>query len=397
MEYKYHCQTRLKEIINGMIKVQDEFTIDKKYRCNMDKKTITIGFKKFTDVMGSLYSDMLKNPVESGLVLTPLEVYVNDQKARDSFMSVYRPIALLYNLVKAGIQEDGNLIVDPIKYFDKEYKKVKYYGWENITTAGEIIGRLCRLGFNFSGLKGKKLDKKADKFVLSFPDSPAVIKALCAYMETYTEGKRFDIEFIMCDYGYFQTRLLPVYSYEFPVFLDEKNKDVLTRLLNSIDEQYRDVCMDIFVYAVSLGYFPTSSEQYADRILFIKAFKGRFKSRSIMRIEPIQGQNTLKNPPHLMLWFSASDNYSGIFAESIRIATEENDGRYSRCYGCGKFTCSGIDGKVILYKYTYPDGRKAVICGGSMKSVTGWNTSDAPEIKRLLKIQDDLFASTANA
>jgi hypothetical protein len=65
---------------------------------------------------------------------------------------------------------------------------------------------------------------------------------------------------------------------------------------------------------------------------------------------------------------------------------EEFGGKYTGCYGCGR--CDGTEG----YTFVYPDGRQVFRCGSELISVFDFGEKDIPEIKNLMKVQDDFYS-----
>jgi hypothetical protein len=163
--------------------------------------------------------------------------------------------------------------------------------------------------------------------------------------------------------------------------ISEKATQLLKDFISELPESYREMFQDIAEYSISLGYTPkkTRSKDFA-----LDFSKSKVK-RTIMKMEV--HDNAIKtNGPGLRLKFFANKNYSDVFKQGIQRVIEEFNGKYTGCYGCGK--CKGeLEG----YTYTYNDGKKVFRCGGELIAIHNFNPKNIPEIKRLIKGQDEFF------
>lgn len=165
--------------------------------------------------------------------------------------------------------------------------------------------------------------------------------------------------------------------------INEKNAQILKNFILELPENYRDMFRDIAEYSISLGYTPkrTKSKDFA-----LDFSKNKVK-RTIMKME-IHDNAIRMNNPGLRLKFYANKEYSNIFKQGIQRVVEEFDGKYTGCYGCGK--CKGeLEG----YTYTYDDGKEIFRCGGELISIHNFSAENIPEIKTLMRAQDEFFTN----
>ncbi|MBK1810696.1 hypothetical protein JHL18_08605 [Clostridium sp. YIM B02505] len=168
--------------------------------------------------------------------------------------------------------------------------------------------------------------------------------------------------------------------------MNEKQQSILNELLSNIDLKYNTMFLELAEYAISLGYTPVRSKTIDVNIDFRK---NKFK-KTILKLEAKEQKHAglkygERDKPGLRMRFFAAKEYSDIFNNGIKNVIEEYDGRYTGCYGCGR--CDGSEG----YTFIYPDGRKVYRCGSELISVFDFTEKDVPEIKKLLKIQDDYY------
>jgi hypothetical protein len=163
--------------------------------------------------------------------------------------------------------------------------------------------------------------------------------------------------------------------------VSEKITQLLNGFISELPENYQKMLQEIAEYAISLGYTPKKTKA---RDFAIDFSKSKVK-RTIMKME-LHHNSIKKSVPGLRLKFYANKDYSDIFKEGIRRVIEEFDGKYTGCYGCGR--CKGqLEG----YIYTYDDGKKIFRCGGELISIHNFSSENVPEIKALIKGQDDFF------
>lgn len=166
--------------------------------------------------------------------------------------------------------------------------------------------------------------------------------------------------------------------------MNENQKNLLYSFLDSINNDYYHMFLDLAQYAVSLGYTPRRNKTQNFSIDFKKS---RYKT-SIMKMEVIEQKNGKRSTPGLRLKFYASTDYSQIFRNGIKNVIEEFDGKYTGCYGCGRCT-NQLEG----YTFVYSNGRKVFRCGRELISIFDFSTEDIKEIKELIKRQDEFFSN----
>jgi hypothetical protein len=163
--------------------------------------------------------------------------------------------------------------------------------------------------------------------------------------------------------------------------VNEKTSQLLIDFISELPESYQEMFQDIAEYSISLGYTPkkTKSKNFA-----LDFSKSKVK-RTIMKME-IHDNAIKKNSPGLRLKFYAGKDYSDIFKRGIQRVIEEFDGKYTGCYGCGR--CRG---ESEGYTYIYADGKKVFRCGSELIEIHNFSIKNIPEIKTLLKKQDEFF------
>ncbi|MHC1696311.1 MAG: hypothetical protein AB9835_13795 [Eubacteriales bacterium] len=167
--------------------------------------------------------------------------------------------------------------------------------------------------------------------------------------------------------------------------MNDKHRILLDQLLAEIPEKDKDLYSEITGQAVSMGYLPKRTKTR----LYALDFSNSRLSRTIMKLE---APDTAKigSKPGLRLKFYAAKDYSDIFRQGVQRVIEEFNGRYTGCYGCGRCGAE-LEG----YTYIYPDGRTVFRCGGELIAIKDWESEHLPEIKELLKTQDNYWKNKA--
>lgn len=381
MEIKYQCQTRIQKILENIQTSSDHFEVSSKYLYGLENDIFVKSFYELRELLISVYLDMLEYPEQYGLILTGMDIseYKNS-KPRDSRASALRLMALLYNFGRAGELVQSELHIDSEAF--QEILKVKYTGFAWTQNAPIIIKKLMGFGFGFVGLKGNAFDKKAEKFILSYPDNPSLINALKGYAMSVSIMQHFPQELINMEYYTMEdTEPDEPIMVEFAVPLKTKEKELLNQLLNSVQKDYIEVCKELIEYAVSLGYLPHQTQASG----FAVSFTGKKTKRTVIKFSPVTGLNHKKFKPKLSIKFPATKEYSDIFNEAVKHEIEAHGGIYTGCFGCGN--CLGEQDSYI---YVYPDGRKNFICSNVLMS-PDWHKEDVPEIKEMIKTQNEFW------
>ena len=381
MEIKYQCQAQIQKIIKHINPLPEYFEVSSKYLNGLDNKEFVKGFYEFREIIIKVYRDMLISPEEYGLILVGMDVseYKNS-KPRDSRASAIRLIAFLYNFGYAGELIQSELHISSQSF--QELLKIKYMGFSWAQNAPMILKKLSDFGFEFAGLKGNSFDKNAEEYILSYPANPVVMNVLKGYAMSVPIVQHFPRELINLDYYTLEDAEPdePV-SVEFAVSLKEKEEELLNQLLSNVQKDYIDVCRELIEYAVSLGYYPYKTQASG----FAVSFTGKKTNRTVIKLSPRTGLNHKKFIPELRLKFSATKQYSDIFNEAVKNEIEANSGIYNGCFGCGR--CAGLE---ECYKYTYSDGRTLYKCSDVMIA-PDWRKENVPEIKVMMKTQDDFW------
>ena len=164
-KHLFCCQNMLQNFHDHIIPVPDDFDINPSIMRGMDKQDFISGLKELTDIIRSIYIDMIQSPAEYGLpMVEDIEYAPFNPKAAASKHSANRLISLLHTLVQCGELCDSSLIVDGAAY-SNEAKKLK------ITNNKMILKKICDFGFVY------------DNNVLTYSDSYGVIPVLYAYMK----------------------------------------------------------------------------------------------------------------------------------------------------------------------------------------------------------------------
>ncbi len=184
MELKYYCQVKIQEILDHMLPLPDDFEVSDRFLDGLDRKDFILNFKELRDILIAVYKDMQTNPEEYGLICTSLEVqgFGVSQITGKSKGSVSWLMMLFYNLCMAGEISEDVLVINPSLY--AENTKIKWVGGNKVKSPVQIINKLKDFGFIFEGLQNGKFDKKAETYILSFPENKNIIKVLKSYIMT---------------------------------------------------------------------------------------------------------------------------------------------------------------------------------------------------------------------
>lgn len=381
MEIKYQCQKQIQYILERIKPVTNHFEVSAQYLNGLDNDTFIKGFCELREILVDVYRDMQAFPEEYGLILVGMDVseYKNS-KPRDSRASALRLIALLHNFGRAAELIQNSLQITPSAF--QEMLKIKHVGFSWSQNAHLILNKLSDFGFEFIGVKGKSFDKKAERYVLSYPDNPVLMNVLKGYAMSIPVMSHVPKELINIDY-YTLEDMIPdePVSLEFSVPLKEKETELLNKLFSDIPKDYIDVCRELVEYAVTLGYMPYQTKSSGFGI----SFTSKKTNRTLIALSPTTGLNYKKFIPALRILFSATKNYSDIFHEAVKEEIESHGGIYVGCYGCGK--CSGGQDS---YVYIYPDGRSTFKCRDTMMS-PDWRSENMQEIMEMMKTQNDFW------
>ena len=130
-KHLYCCQNTLQNFHDHIIPVPDDFNLS--------------GLSELTEIIKSIYADMIQNPAEYGLPLVEdIEYTPFNPKAAESKNSAHRLIALLYTLVQSSKLTDNELIVDD-KKFSESLKKLK--SKYKVANSKMILQKLRDFGF----------------------------------------------------------------------------------------------------------------------------------------------------------------------------------------------------------------------------------------------------------
>ena len=160
--------------------------------------------------------------------------------------------------------------------------------------------------------------------------------------------------------------------------MTEKQKILIDGLINAMPESDRKTYREIAEYVISLGYLPKKLGKGCEYLAFSKSKVGKTIIKILAGYNEVIDKNGVSM---LSIKFFASPTYSEIFQKGVERVVITCSG----CYGCGK--CDGTHG----YTYTYPDGRKLFRCGSELIRLAPISAENVPEIKDLLKKQDEFW------
>jgi len=174
--HKYCCQNMLQNYLAHIIPVPQDFNVNPDCLYGLSKEAFIIGLNQLTDILKSIYSDMIQNPAEYGLPLVEdIEYKPFNPKAAESGNSSHRLISLLHTLVQCSELDEDKLVIN--KKFFSENKPKNLYKFSKVNM---IFDKLCDHGFMI-----ENFNKKAGstEFTLSYVDDRHVIPVLYGYMK----------------------------------------------------------------------------------------------------------------------------------------------------------------------------------------------------------------------
>jgi len=175
-KHEYCCQNTARNLLDHFIPIPDNFNVNPNCLYGLSKDEFIGGLRTLTEIIQSMYSDMIQNPAEYGLPLVEDIVYEKyNPKAAASGSSPSRLITTLYSIVHCGDFANNEITVNK-KLFTE---KLKTHKAANVPM---ILKKLCDNGFIISGFNGKSFDKNSDTFTFSYADGGDVVPALYGYM-----------------------------------------------------------------------------------------------------------------------------------------------------------------------------------------------------------------------
>jgi len=179
-KHEYCCQNAAQDYLDHVIPVPNDFNVNPSCLSGLSKEDFIGGLKALTEIIKSLYGDMVRNPAEYGLPLVEDIKYEKfNPKAADSAHSSRRLISLLHTLAQCGELSNTEILVNK-KFYLEACKKLK--PMYKISNGDMIFKKLCDFGFIVEGFNGKTFDKHSEFFTLSYPDDGRVVPALYGYM-----------------------------------------------------------------------------------------------------------------------------------------------------------------------------------------------------------------------
>ena len=168
-KHLYCCQNTIQNFLDHIIPIPKDFNVKDSYLFGVGKQDFINGLRELTDIIKSVYADMIQSPAEYGLPLVKdIEYIPFNPKAADSKNSAHRLFVLLNMLVRNGKLSDSELFVDN-KKFSESLKKLKSV--YKVSNNKMIIQKLRDFGFIY------------DNNIFSYPDNHNVIHALYGYIQ----------------------------------------------------------------------------------------------------------------------------------------------------------------------------------------------------------------------
>jgi hypothetical protein len=165
----YCCQNTIQNLHDHIIAVPDDFDVNPGCLPGINKADFINGLKELTEIIKSVYADMILNPGEYGLPLVEdIDYSPFNPKAAESKNSSFRLVALLHTLAGNSELTGSDLNVHE-KSFSEALKKLKSVF--KVANSKMIFNKLRGYGFMY------------ENNIFSFPDNLNVIPALHGYMK----------------------------------------------------------------------------------------------------------------------------------------------------------------------------------------------------------------------
>lgn len=203
----YCCQNTLQNLYDHIVPVLDDFNVNHSCLFGTNKDDFIIGLKELTEIIKSIYADMINNPAEYGLPLVEdIEYKPFNPKAAISKKSSFRLVALLYTLARNSELKGNDLKVNE-NNFSKELKNLK--SMFKVTNSKMIFNKLRNYGFIY------------EDNTFSYSDNHSVIPALYGYMKNVPLQKP---AIFSLNYNFAATDL-PSHSTVFTEYLSENERE----------------------------------------------------------------------------------------------------------------------------------------------------------------------------
>jgi len=178
VKHQYCCQNMVQDYHDHIISVPDDFNVNPDCLYGISKTAFISGLKLLTEILKSMYADMIQNPAEYGLPLVDdIEYSPFNPKAANSINSAHRLVSLLHSISQCGELEDGKIVVNK-----KQLSTVTPKSIYKVSNANMLYKKLGEHGFEIDGFNGKTLERKRDEFSLSYLDNAHVIPSLYGFM-----------------------------------------------------------------------------------------------------------------------------------------------------------------------------------------------------------------------
>lgn len=154
----------------------------------------------------------------------------------------------------------------------------------------------------------------------------------------------------------------------------DKQKLLISDFLSALPKDEADVFRVIIDYLLTLKYNPVKCKTSGFGLDF-------YNSKLKQKIAKFYSGDF-----RLKFYAANLENCSEKFVNGVKRVIEDFDGRYTGCYGCGR--CKG---ELRGYTYIYLDGRKVFRCGSELIEIASLTKHDIPEVKELIKAQNEFF------
>ena len=210
----------------AIVPIPANVTIAPKHLGKLTNTQFIHAFGTLQNCLIKIYDDVAQHPFEWGYP----DFYIPDPHR------TYNRVAeVLFAFVQCGLHEDGMLVVDAKKFFEKMklHKKIEV-----------LIAGLKKMEFGIEGF-----DKKAESFYVTYPENPHVITVLYVYVNATHEIQP-------------QIRINPriSLSYRFLEDTSEKYEPEFLAAMDCASEKLYNIQMWLYEEAAKCGYHIDTSD-----------------------------------------------------------------------------------------------------------------------------------------
>ena len=183
---KYYVQTITRNYLKNILDVPLSFNVHERFLYGLDQEQFIEGFNVLVSLIKQLYSDIIKNPADFGMLLK--EIDEDDSKNADytnsnsSFLRI--PNLLVVLGAFSTLESDMSFTIDG-DILSTEAKKLKISG------VPFLLNKMRDYGFEISDFG--KSPKPGDLITISYPDNRSLLIALKAISVAHVELNKGDI------------------------------------------------------------------------------------------------------------------------------------------------------------------------------------------------------------